>query len=207
MGPLDRRQRELEERKELILEKSRELFFEKGFDEVTIQDICDAVEYGRSAIYGLFESKEEIYSHIYLEAMHILIDLSSIIDPESSDFDVEFMKMGEVIFRFYDEYPDYYKATSHFNSKSMSKSKIPPRIMEQKEALVEKLSLNFNALMQKHIDKGVIRPMDPSELLQLFYGGIMGIIGMFIISENEDREEIRKAVMTHSEIYREGLKI
>lgn len=208
MGPLDRRQRELEERKELILEKSRELFFEKGFDGVTIQDICDAVEFGRSAIYGLFESKEEIYSHIYIEALKILIELSGMIDPASEDFDTEFMKLGEIIYRFYDEYTDYFMAMSHFSTKSMIHSKIPPKILEEKEALFDESARTFHELMDEYIARDVVRNVDPGEFLMLYYAGVIGIIGIYIIAEDEeDRDKIRHAVMTHTEIYREGIKV
>ncbi len=208
MGPLDRRHRELEERKELILEKSRELFFEKGFDSVTIQDICDAVEYGRSAIYNLFESKEEIYSHIYIEALKILIDLSRLIDPEGNDFDREFMKLGEIIFQFYNEYTDYFMAISHFSSKSMIHSKIPPKIMEEKVALFEQSTHTFQGLMKKHIAGGIIQKVDPGDFLMLYYASVIGIISMYLIDEEEvNQDDIHKAVMTHTEIYREGIKV
>mgnify|MGYP003558072125 CR=1 FL=1 len=52
---------------EKILEVSQQLFFEKGFDQTTIQDIVDRLEgLTRGAVYHHFTSKEDI--------MHALID-------------------------------------------------------------------------------------------------------------------------------------
>ncbi len=207
MGPQDRRLRELEERKKLILEKSRELFFQKGFDAVTIQDICEAVEFGRSAIYALFESKEELYSHIYIDAIRIIIDLSARIDPEREDFDGEFLKIGEILFRFYDKYTDYFKVLSHFSTKGMVKSKIPARLLEEKERLYEESSRPFRQLLEKAMGRGLIREVDPEEFILLFYASVIGIISLYIFAEEEqDREIIHRAVMTHTVLYRDGLK-
>lgn len=207
MGPQDRRQRELEERKKLILEKSRELFFQRGFDEVTIQDICEAVEFGRSAIYALFESKEELYSHIYIDAIKIIIDLSSLIDPESEDFDGEFLKIGEILFRFYDEYTDYFKVLSHFSTKGMVKSKIPARLLEEKERLYEKSARPLRELLEKAMARGLIRSVNPEEFILLYYASVIGIISLYIFAEEEkDRAVIRRAVRAHTVLYRDGLK-
>ena len=76
------------------MEKSRDLFFERGYENVSVQDICDAVEYGRSAVYAFFSSKEEIYAHIYVEAMRILADMFQSVNPAGSDFDREFLAVN-----------------------------------------------------------------------------------------------------------------
>lgn len=175
---------------------------------MTIQDICDAVEYGRSAIYGLFESKEEIYSHIYIDALKILLDLSLLIDPEGEDFDTEFMKLGEVIFRFFDEYTDYFKALSHFSTKGMIHSKIPPKIMEEKEGLFVESTKTLDALLKNSMKRGLIREINTEEFLMLYYASVIGIVSLYIFAEEEeDRHVIRRAIMTHTEIYREGIKV
>ncbi|MCP4132066.1 MAG: TetR/AcrR family transcriptional regulator [bacterium] len=207
MGTRERRERELEDRKKLILEKSKELFFEKGFEQVTIQDICDSVEYGRSAIYSIFESKEEMYSHIYLDAMNILIDLNESIDPETDDFDSEFIKSIENIFEFYNSYTNYYKALSFFNTNAMAHSKIPPKILEVKEKLAERAVLKVALLMQKAVLNDYIKDINLEEFILLNFSALTGIINMFIQKdEEEDKEEIRRSCIMHGQLYLAGLK-
>ncbi len=101
MGTKERKQRQMEKREQLILKKAKELFFARDFQSVSIQDICDAVEYGRSVIYSHFESKEEIYGHIYIEAIQIIGELMKDINPDSEDIDWEFLRCADVFFRFY----------------------------------------------------------------------------------------------------------
>lgn len=53
-----------EETERKILEVSRRLFQEKGYDHTTIQDIVHALGMSKGAIYHHFKSKEEIYDRI-----------------------------------------------------------------------------------------------------------------------------------------------
>ena len=207
MGPRDRKERELEERRKHFLEKSKELFFTHGYHEVTIQDICDAVEYGRSAVYSLFESKEEIYSYIYLDAMKIIADLNTSINPDSDDFDGEMIKCAENLFMFYSDYTDYYKALSYFNTNAVAHSKIPPKIMEEKERLLEQAGMPAAALMARHIQKGYIKEFTIPDFIQLFFSSIIGIINHFIYTEDEnDKDKIHQFIMLHTRLYLDGLK-
>lgn len=53
-----------EETVKKILEISYRLFFEKGYDETSIQDIIDELGMSKGAIYHHFKSKEEILNRI-----------------------------------------------------------------------------------------------------------------------------------------------
>ncbi|MBU2252071.1 MAG: TetR/AcrR family transcriptional regulator, partial [Proteobacteria bacterium] len=66
MGLEERRKRERENRKNAILKAARKLFFEKGFRQVTVENIARKAEFSKGSIYLYFNSKEEIYSQILL---------------------------------------------------------------------------------------------------------------------------------------------
>lgn len=53
--------------KEIILEKSLELFAVNGFEAVSIRNIADAVGIGNSALYKHFESKQAIFDALVRE--------------------------------------------------------------------------------------------------------------------------------------------
>lgn len=207
MGTKERKQRELKDRRKLILETSRDLFFAKGFEHVSVQDICDAVEYGRSAVYALFDSKEEIYAYIYVEAVKILADMLRQIDPDAVDFDREFLKCSEIIFSFYRDYRNYYKALFYFNTNTLAYSKIPPHIRALKEAEIARAGAPAMALLKRGLDAGLLAPMDIVEVVYLYWSSSVGIITSFIHKEQEtDQETIRRHCMRHAEIYLAGLK-
>lgn len=73
MGIKERKLRELESRKNLILNTAKELFTEKGFSNVTLDDIATAIEFSKGTIYTHFNSKEEICALILLNHLNILL--------------------------------------------------------------------------------------------------------------------------------------
>src|SRR3990167_9317727 len=62
MGITERKEREKKQRKEQILEAARRLFQERGFLNVTISDIAEAVELSIGSLYLYFKNKEDLYA-------------------------------------------------------------------------------------------------------------------------------------------------
>jgi AcrR family transcriptional regulator len=61
MSVSNRREREQQMRREAILDSSRKLFNDRGFELTTIDAIASSAELGKGTIYSYFSSKEEIY--------------------------------------------------------------------------------------------------------------------------------------------------
>jgi AcrR family transcriptional regulator len=68
MGIQERKAREREERKTLILQCTKELIVERGVEAVSMQDIARRAELGKATLYLYFPSKEAIFEEIFLEA-------------------------------------------------------------------------------------------------------------------------------------------
>ncbi len=55
--------------KKKIIDSAKNIFYEKGFRDTTIDDIAKAIGLSRGAVYWHFKSKEEIFISIYDEFM------------------------------------------------------------------------------------------------------------------------------------------
>ena len=66
METKNRRQREKDERRKLILEKAQELFRSNGFSGTTIRQIAQACELATGTLYLYYKDKD----HIYLELIN-----------------------------------------------------------------------------------------------------------------------------------------
>lgn len=55
-----------------MIDAAEILFFEKGYDNVTMKDIADEVELNRATIYLYFENKEALCFAVILKGMRIL---------------------------------------------------------------------------------------------------------------------------------------
>ncbi len=71
----DRKQREKEQMKRLILDTAREIFLEKGYNQTSIRNIADKIEYSPGTIYLYFKEKDEIFLALHNEAFAKLFSL------------------------------------------------------------------------------------------------------------------------------------
>ncbi|MCK7483977.1 MAG: TetR/AcrR family transcriptional regulator [Candidatus Moduliflexus flocculans] len=85
MGIQERKNREKEERRALILSKAKELILEHGIDALSMQEIADGTELSKATLYLYFQSKEAILKEILAESAIGLRGVRGVPDlPESS---------------------------------------------------------------------------------------------------------------------------
>lgn len=60
MGISERRQREKEQRRTEIIDAAERLFFSRGYEDVTMDDIAREVELNKATIYIYFNNKETL---------------------------------------------------------------------------------------------------------------------------------------------------
>jgi AcrR family transcriptional regulator len=67
MGTLERREREKQATRQKILDTARALFLSRGYDQVSMRQIADAIEYTPAAIYVHFKDKLDLMSQMCRE--------------------------------------------------------------------------------------------------------------------------------------------
>jgi len=69
--------------KDRLIEVARQLFAEKGIDDVTMNDIATASDKGRRTLYTYFKNKEEIYNAVIESELKILYNsLQQVVDRD-----------------------------------------------------------------------------------------------------------------------------
>jgi AcrR family transcriptional regulator len=71
---LSKKERKALRTKKIILEAGKELFSEKGFDFVTMEEIADLAALSRATLYNYFNTKEEIYFSIGISKLEDWIE-------------------------------------------------------------------------------------------------------------------------------------
>jgi AcrR family transcriptional regulator len=71
----DRKQREKEQMRRLILDAAREIFLEKGYYQTSMRNIADKIEYSPGTLYLYFKEKDEIFLDLHDEAFGKLFSL------------------------------------------------------------------------------------------------------------------------------------
>ncbi len=73
MGIIERKEREKEQRREEIIGSAEQVFFEKGLQVATMDEIAEQAELGKSTLYLYYKSKEDLYLAVLLRGTEILL--------------------------------------------------------------------------------------------------------------------------------------
>ena len=72
-----RKQREKEEMRQLILEAAKKIFLEKGYEQASIRNIAEVIEYSPGTIYLYFKEKDEIFHELHEQGFRKLVEYMS----------------------------------------------------------------------------------------------------------------------------------
>lgn len=108
MGVTERRERERQETRQLILEAARELFVREGYEAVSMRKIAEKIEYSAPAIYHHFRDKESLLAELCLHDFRALagafLRIGRIDDPVE-----RIRRIGEAYVEFGLENPSQYR--------------------------------------------------------------------------------------------------
>lgn len=82
MGIKERKERDREKQRDLILQAAGEIFAKEGLEKLSIRKIADKIEYSPAIVYHYFKDKEDIVSHIMKKGyLKLISSLSSVDAP------------------------------------------------------------------------------------------------------------------------------
>ncbi|NYB51806.1 MAG: TetR/AcrR family transcriptional regulator [Methanobacteriaceae archaeon] len=116
MSIKDRREREKEQRRNDIINAAEKLFFARGYDEVSMNDIAQEVELSKATLYLYFANKEELFFAIVLRGTLIL---NSKIKEEVENAEKGIEKVSafrKAYYEFTKNYRDYIRLYTYFQS-------------------------------------------------------------------------------------------
>lgn len=208
MGLQERREKEKNDRRMLILESARELFFAKGFRDVTVDKIAKYSELGKGSIYLYFNSKEEIYAQILLndidkfhqQAIALFNKKKTATDSlfEFSYFYADIFLNDPELFRILMTF------MLHTDQMNLSKEKYKNIV----SAMNKTMGIISNILKHGVDIKEFPSTIDIKHNQLSLWGMLNGIITLHIFSgsENKRREKIKSAIKATLEVYIKGLK-
>ena len=115
MAISDRKKREKEQRRQSIIDAAERLFLEKGYDDVTMNDIAKEVELNRATIYLYFENKEALCFAVILRGMRILNEMVKS-HVKNASYTQKINAWGSTYYLFFQLYPQYIQVYNLFQS-------------------------------------------------------------------------------------------
>lgn len=189
MGVQERRAREKRARQQAILKAAQSVFFEKGLEQTTVDDIAEKAELSKGTLYLYFQSKEELYISVFLKGLDILTDQFTQLQERinGSRPDALIREMAEIYYNFFMEYPEYFYINSLLYHGKI-KGKINPYTWTMTHQKTKRCLEVFAEVIQLGIDRGVFRQVDCWKTTNSFWGAVTGV--MMMLNDEEHRKFI-----------------
>jgi TetR/AcrR family transcriptional regulator len=207
MGIEERKEREKQARREAIVASAREIFFAKGFNATTMDEIAHKAELSKGALYLYFTNKEELYVSVMSEGLSTLFERTEEALKLDLPPDQMLRKLGEVHYRYYLDYPEYSRI--FFFSEHRNVAKQLPRELIQES--MEKGMRYFQLIVEvikKGIEQGIFAPADPRKAAVAFWGATSGTLLLF--EEEVNREiigmDVEELIYNTLDLFIEALK-
>ncbi|MGD2295415.1 MAG: TetR/AcrR family transcriptional regulator [Candidatus Aminicenantes bacterium] len=176
MGIKERRKREKEQRRNDIIDAAEKVFFSKGYDLATMDDVADEAELSKGTLYLYFKNKEDLYMGITQRGLEIL-QHKFIKAVESHTRGIEQIRaIGDAYCEFAKKHSNYFRSMTYFHSHILENVADASFSESEAQEGIKVLQICAQALSQGIAD-GSIRPdINPMKVAIILWGQTTGIL-------------------------------
>lgn len=157
MGIPERKEREKEQRRELILDAAEKIFFGKGFPASTVDDIAAQAELSKGTIYLYFKSKEDILLGIHLRGEERMFELFRAATSGPEPILVLVTKLGAAYYEFFNTHRNYFRIFQFFNNPQFHKD-ASQEMLDQCHDHAQKIWEQVTGLIGRAVRENVFEP-------------------------------------------------
>lgn len=168
MGVTERKEREKQEMRVLILSTAAELIVEKGYDNTSIRNIAEAIEYSPATIYLYFKNKSELFYALSEEGFRRFFRYFQQVPPEGRAID-RLKALGGIYLRFAFEHPAYY------NIMFLMEEPMEARQAEHQWESGEKSHHILVSSVEQCIEEGHFQGQDPTHVSFMVWSCVHGL--------------------------------
>ena len=188
MGIHERKEREKEYRRNSILDAAEEVFFTKGFNLATMDEVAEQAELSKGTLYLYFKNKEDLFLGIACRALWLLRELfEKAIAPPLTGLEMV-RAIGKAHYEYALNYPNYFNMVVHYETSQLDPGEYEGALLQCHELGKGVMEVVARAV-SSGIDDGTMRPdLDPTRTAYLLRGLSAGIIQLI----SREKEHIEK---------------
>lgn len=191
-----RREREIEEMRELILSAASSIISDEGLDSLSIRKIAKKIDYSPSIIYHYFNDKEEILNNVMQRGYKKIVSAVSSVELKNSSPEERLVEMTKNYIMAALKMPDKFMA-AHL-SKSEEALKHTSSLFKGAAKEKPALSLLFQCLQDIYKNQEIDE--DTIELTaQVIAVSTLGLIMKIIIEKDIGEEQRKRLIDFYSE--------
>ena len=169
MGIEERKEREKEHRREEIINAAEKVFFEKGLQVATMDEIAEKAELGKSTLYLYYKSKEDLYLAVLMRGSDILYQTFQKVVNSGEPTIKQVAGLGEAYYDFFKQYRNYFRMFYFFENPQMHRqvSEEMMGMCSENNGRIWKLIVD---LIQKGMNEGVIQHnINPTQIAVMLW--------------------------------------
>lgn len=180
MGVRERKEREKQERRRIIVKAAEKIIQVKGVEGMTMDDVAVFAELGKGTIYLYFKNKVDLFHAVVCRGLRILLkDIHREVAAPASAME-RLVAAGRAYYRFCLDHPLYFNAMMHMENMDFD---FEGRYEMSGVECCEKVSNEIFALLADLAGEGVSdgtlqAEMDPRKLSVLLWAQISGVVKM-----------------------------
>lgn len=116
MGTSERKEREKEQKKALILESAEELILEKGLDHLNMDEVAERAEVSKGSLYHYFKNKTDLVLGICNKATNMLSkEISDVLTKDIPGIEMVYT-IGATFLNFVRSHPEFFRSMRFFDN-------------------------------------------------------------------------------------------
>jgi AcrR family transcriptional regulator len=179
MGINERKEREKQQRREDIVDAAEKVFFEKGIENATMDEVAQEAELSKGTLYLYFKSKTELHFAICIRGLEMMKEFfTKFVHPSKTAVE-NLVAIGQAYVQFASEHANHFKTMMHFEG--ISEDDIDNCTFEHSPK-DDVMGFLYN-ILEKGKQEGTIRTDIPTpELMHILWSQTTGVL-QFISSK------------------------
>jgi len=172
MSIAERKLKEKEEMRKLILDGARKVFLEKGYESASIRSIADEINYSPSSIYFYFKEKGEIFHELHEEGFRLLLGKMQVLAHVTDPYE-RLKAMGAVFIDFAMHNKDFY------NLMFIEEKPLKGKAAAEGTSLGNKTLNNLIHVVKECMQAGKFKGMNAENVSFLILSSLHGMSALF----------------------------
>ncbi|MBN2356126.1 TetR/AcrR family transcriptional regulator [candidate division KSB1 bacterium] len=172
----ERRKREKEQRRRAILDAAENLFFSKGIEATTMEEVAEQAELAKGTLYLYFKNKDDLIFAIVHRALTLLHDYFSKAVKTSKLGREKLLAIGRAYIAYADTHSHYFSLLSHDHRVNPMQQETVPHQQICMQTGISIHQITADAIETGKRDGTLQTSLAPMELAILLWGQTMGVI-------------------------------
>lgn len=185
---VSRREREKQERRSAIIDAAEQVFFRKGFEAATMDEVAAEAELSKGTLYLYFKSKDELFIALSGRVIGQVVERFEEIAGSSGTGLEHIEQMMFDYTSFALRHPRHFRTALTWMATGQPVDTSTPAFVRHRQLIARIVACLVGAIQRGQVDGTVRRDIEPVETAAQIWGGLLGTI---LIRVNGD-EMIRR---------------